>query len=113
MGEMSKTWTIDAEGVTEINNSAFYECRQLQKVVLPNSLQSIWEKAFRYCSALTEMEIPSDVWHITDDVFEGCTSLRRIILHTKMIDSLCWVPKGVDLKSSLTIRTIRQNNGTH
>ncbi len=85
------------EGVTEINNSAFYECRQLQKVVLPNSLQSIWEKAFRYCSALTEMEMPSDVWHITDDVFEGCTSLRRIILHTKVIDSLCWVPKGVDI----------------
>ncbi len=97
MSEMSKTWTIDAEGVTEINNSAFYECRQLQKVVLPNSLQSIWEKAFRYCSALTEMEIPSDVWHITDDVFEGCTSLRRIILHSKVIDSLCWVSKGVDL----------------
>jgi len=97
MSEMSKTWTIDAEGVTEINNSAFYECRQLQKVVLPNSLQSIWEKAFRYCSALTEMEIPSDVWHITDDVFEGCTNLRRIILHSKVIDSLCWVPKGVDL----------------
>ncbi len=83
--------------VTEINNNAFYECEHLQKVVLPQSLQSIWEKAFRYCRSLTEVEIPPQVWHITDDVFEGCTSLRRIILHTEVIDSLCWVPEGVEL----------------
>ena len=37
------------------------------------------------------------MWHITDDVFEGCTSLCRIILHSKVIDSLCWVPEGVEL----------------
>lgn len=85
------------EGVTEINNSAFYECGQLQRVVLPQSLQSIWEKAFRYCTALTEIEIPQHVWHITDDVFEGCTSLRRITLRSDVIDSLCWVPEGVEL----------------
>lgn len=44
-----------------------------------------------------EIEIPPQVWHITDDVFEGCTSLRRIILHSEVIDSLCWVPEGVEL----------------
>ena len=66
-------------------------------MVLPQSLQSIWEKAFRYCTSLTEIEIPSQVWHITDDVFEGCTSLRSIILRSEVIDSLCWVPEGVNL----------------
>lgn len=85
------------ESVTEINNSAFYECEHLQKVVLPKTLQSIWEKAFCYCRSLTEIEIPAEVWHITDGVFEGCTNLRRIILHSKAIDSLCWVPEGVEL----------------
>lgn len=85
------------EGVTEINNSAFYECGQLQRVVLPQSLQSIWKKAFRYCTALTEIEIPQHVWHITDDVFEGCTSLRHITLRSEVIDSLCWVPEGVEV----------------
>lgn len=85
------------EGVTEINNSAFYECRHLRRVVLPHSLQSIWEKAFRYCDMLTEVEIPAQVWHITDDVFEGCTSLRRIVLRSRVIESLDWVPEGVEL----------------
>ena len=85
------------ESVTEINNSAFYKCEHLQKVVLPKTLQSIWEKAFCYCRSLTEIEIPAEVWNITDDVFEGCTNLRRIILHSKAIDSLCWVPEGVEL----------------
>jgi len=37
------------------------------------------------------------VWHITDDVFEGCTSLRRVILHSKAIDSLNWVPAEATL----------------
>ncbi|MBR3558655.1 MAG: hypothetical protein IKN78_07265 [Bacteroidales bacterium] len=50
-----------------------------------------------YCSALFGIEIPSQVWHITDDVFEGCTSLRRVILHSKAIDSLNWVPDEATL----------------
>ena len=66
-------------------------------MVLPNSLQSIWEKAFRYCSALTEVEIPVQVWHITDDVFEGCTSLHRIVLRSRVIESLDWIPEGTEL----------------
>ena len=37
------------------------------------------------------------MWHITDDVFEGCTSLRRVILHSKAIDSLNWVPDEATL----------------
>lgn len=44
-----------------------------------------------------EYAIPAQVWHITDDVFEGCTSLHRIVLRSRVIESLDWIPEGAEL----------------
>lgn len=82
------------ESVTEINNSAFYECTELERVILPESLTAIWEKAFRYCRSLKEITIPSKVWHITDDVFDDCPSLKKVIVRSKVLENMYWVPEG-------------------
>jgi hypothetical protein len=44
-------------------------------------------------------ELNSKHWKhgLGGNLFEGCTSLRRITLHSDVIDSLCWVPEGVEL----------------
>lgn len=79
------------------NNSAFYECTELEKVLLPESLTAIREKAFRYCCSLKEITIPPKVWHITDDVFDGCTSLRRVVIRSKVLEDEYWIPEGSEV----------------
>ena len=59
------------EGVIEIGDSAFEDCRRLEEVVLPQSLKRIGNEAFRGCVNLERLVIPADV-EIGTDVFRGC-----------------------------------------
>ncbi|MBQ4465275.1 MAG: leucine-rich repeat protein, partial [Oscillospiraceae bacterium] len=92
-----KEWNIP-EGITKIGQSAFANCRDLEKITLPSTLQEIgvgafhsnsqlteieWNgctpviraRAFQDCTALTHIEIPDGVEVIEDGVFRGCTAL--------------------------------------
>lgn len=75
---------IFQEGVTKIDSLAFYECKSLKKVVLPNSLRIIGDSAFAECESLTEIDIPDEVKEIKDGVFDNCSSLKRISLSAKL-----------------------------
>ncbi len=67
------------EGITAISAThAFYECRKLQNVELPDSLTSIARNVFQRCSSLREIKIPSKVETINTETFNGCSSLRTI-----------------------------------
>ena len=57
-----------AEGVTTINNRAFYNCPKLKKVVLPTSLVTIGDGAFKI-SGLSEISIPNGVTSIGKEAF--------------------------------------------
>lgn len=50
---------IIPEGVTEIGNSAFYDCTYLEDLVLPSSLQSICDNCFALCSKLQQITLRS------------------------------------------------------
>ena len=58
-----------------ILNNAFYGCRSLTSIVIPNSVTSIGESAFYNCSSLTSIEIPNSVTSIRSYAFSGCSSL--------------------------------------
>lgn len=66
------------EGVIEIQDSAFYECRSLKRAVLPESLQKLDEWAFAWCTSLESINIPAGVDNIDDYVFTSCNSLNDI-----------------------------------
>jgi uncharacterized repeat protein (TIGR02543 family) len=63
------------DSVTSIGWYAFYDCSNLASVVIGNSVQSIGGYAFYYCSNLVEMEIPASVTSIGKYAFSYCTSL--------------------------------------
>ncbi|MBR4063417.1 MAG: leucine-rich repeat protein [Clostridia bacterium] len=67
------------EGVTSIGNYVFYNCSALTNVVMPNGVTSIGNYAFRYCSALTSVTIPASVTSIGNYAFANCTALTTII----------------------------------
>ena len=73
--------TIPAS-VTEIGNSAFRDCKNLQSVNFGDNsqLQSIGDSAFSGCRSLTSITIPEGVTSIGYSAFFNCTNLTEITI---------------------------------
>ena len=67
------------EGVEYIGFSAFYNCSQLNKVILPSTLKEIKGDAF-YNTAIKEIEIPEGIEKIWVGVFFCCHQLEKVVL---------------------------------
>jgi len=65
-------------GVTNIGDWAFYDCRNLISVSIPNTVTTIGSHAFEDCISLVSIVIPESVTSIGRYVFWGCTSLVSI-----------------------------------
>lgn len=55
--------------VTTINDCAFEECEQLEKIILSNNLTQIGACSFQKCKSLKQVTIPSTVKCIGDEAF--------------------------------------------
>ena len=66
--------------VTSIGDSAFQECTNMTKVLIPGSVTSIGENAFDWCSSLTNVMIANGVTSIGEQAFSGCSSLTNITI---------------------------------
>lgn len=62
------------EGVEEICNYAFENCRHLEEVVMPSSLKKIGSEAFYNCVNLKKIVIQSEVV-VDKTAFDGCVLL--------------------------------------
>ena len=65
---------------TSIGDSAFFDCKSLQSVTIPNSVTRIGDEAFRGCSSLQSVTIPDSVTSIGDEAFWGCSSLQSVTI---------------------------------
>lgn len=66
--------------VKTIGGYAFNECVNLKKIIIPNSITRIESGAFSHCNRLTEVAIPNSVKKIEQGLFNECASLTKIIL---------------------------------
>jgi len=66
--------------VTAIDKEAFMGCRELVKVVLPESVTSFGEGAFAICMGLKEVNIPSGVTNLPTVCFGQCQALDSIVI---------------------------------
>ena len=71
---------LDGHPVREIGDSAFYWCRSLTTVTLPDSLTTIGDSAFSRCDSLTTISLPEGLTTIGDSAFSSCSSLTTITL---------------------------------
>lgn len=70
-----ETVTFSASSLQALPKYAFYNCSQLNNVVLPSSLNTIGEYAFANCTSLTKIYIPSSVSVIPQTAFTNVSNL--------------------------------------
>lgn len=67
-------------GVTYIDEYAFYLNESARSIVMPDGVRNIGEQAFRHCSALQKLILPDSVISIGKEAFIECSSLLSISL---------------------------------
>ncbi len=71
------TYSSSTYRVTSIGSYAFYNCRGLTSVTIPNSVTTIGDYAFEYCYGLKTVTIPNSVTTIGSFAFEDCSGLTK------------------------------------
>lgn len=94
--------------INEIEYSAFSGCSKLKNLSIPGSVTNIGANAFYECYNLTEIDIPDGVSIIEYGVFSGCTGLESITLPNSITSIYggafygCRSLKGIDIPSNVT-----------
>ena len=100
---------IIPNGVTRIDDRAFWGCIDLKSITIPDSVTSIGYGAFYGCIFLTRVTIPSSVINIGEEAFYNCLSLadskgfiivRGILYGYLGNDTNVAIPKNVKVISS-------------
>ena len=74
----SETVVIPEGVVTSIGDSAFFNCKSLTSIYIPNSVTSIGDGVFWGCNSLKSIHIPDSVTSIGYRAFTCCNSLESI-----------------------------------
>jgi len=77
IGKAATEYTMPG-GIESVGPKAFYQARNLKRVVLADSVTSIKGRAFEECSALEEIDLGESLQTVEDDVFVECSSLKRL-----------------------------------
>lgn len=67
-------------GITHIGDEAFYDCKNLINLILPDEIKSIGKGSFCCCVNLNTIKLPANLTHIGNDAFSSCDSLSDISL---------------------------------
>ena len=102
--------TYDGKPVTSIGSWAFWKCRSLTSVTIPDSVTSIGNFTFHSCSDLTSVTIGNSVLNIMAGAFFRCSSLTSVTIP----DSVTNIDIGAFVGcSSLTSIEVGKNNAEY
>ena len=76
--ENTKDFYSIPDGVTVINAGAFFACRSLNNITIPNTMKIIEDKAFMGMLFLESLTIPDSVSKIGEAVFFCCNNLNSV-----------------------------------
>ena len=61
--------------VSEIYANTFFDCKEVQEIILPEILKRIGNFAFSQCYNLTKINLPSSISYIAEEAFYNCKNL--------------------------------------
>ena len=100
-GEVFIPSTVVSEGttyhVTRIGRNAFYSCKDLTLVDIPEGVTSLGFQAFCSCTALENVDLPNSLVTLEDYAFYGCSSFTSFN-----------IPRNVAEIGYMTIKGCRQ-----
>ena len=67
--------------VKKIGKCAFYNCKNLRKIIIPKSVREIEQYAFGYCKALTEVRFGNTVVTVDGSSFEKDILVKKVYVH--------------------------------
>ena len=71
---------VELKAVETLEGSTFYNCGQLESVVLPDTLVNVSGGEFCQCDSLTELDIPGSIKNVPRSFVSG-EKLEKVILH--------------------------------
>ena len=82
--------------ITSIGEDAFYKCKSLASVTIPEGVTWIGARIFKSCSNLASVTIPNSLTWIGADAFYGCSSLTSVYIS----DIVAWCYRYYQSSSS-------------
>jgi hypothetical protein len=77
---------IEGLPVKSIKSTAFRGSTNLERIIIPNSVNEIGREAFSGCTALTYVELPNSIKKIQQATFDKCTRLKSITIPNSVIE---------------------------
>lgn len=105
--EITEVYVCD--GVLKIDNNAFYICKSLEKVRLPQSLEILGSGAFEH-SGIKSIDLPEKIEKLESNTFAHCENLESVTMHENLKEigaqafANCKNLKNIDLSNVLVIK---------
>ena len=93
--------------LTIIDASAFSTCYYVEKIVIPQGVESIGDEAFKNCYSLEEIEFPNSLTHLGSRAFANCSNLKTI----RIPKNLTVWPSSFDLCDGLEAFVVDDSSG--
>ena len=71
---------VIGEGISKIEENAFFGCENLEIITLPQSLTQIKDSAFEKCISLKEINLPKNLTSLGKKAFKDCSSILKIYI---------------------------------
>lgn len=84
MASSIKTVVVE-KGITSIGSLAFYNCKELDSVSLPETVTKIGDRAFKNCTSIKRIVLPSSLAEIGEAAFESCENLTGLYLPDQLV----------------------------
>ncbi len=98
---------IDGVPVTAIGEKAFYYCKNIVSVEIPDGIISIGDNAFDTCHYLKSISIPNSVIDLGNAVFDSCLSLETVTIGSGVTNITgenmfadCYLLKSIDVDNN-------------